>query len=221
MPTVPGSSPALSRRRLLAGAACALVAVAFNVGVVVLADSASGLAVPPLTAAVDKATSVMLVLSTAPLASPPPAVHMASASARRSEAVHRSARPALSSRVGTLPVRLAQAMPPAQAFVELQFFRLGEVDEPAEPASDWTVDVATLDEFGVDRVTFELLVSDRGEIVNCALAAPLDLHPEVRQQLEARLRKTEMRPAVKEGSRVASYRRIELYVDVSDPFERG
>ncbi len=118
-----------------------------------------------------------------------------------------------------LPARLADATTASRTDVELRFFRLGEVDEPAEPASDWNVDVATLDRLGIDHVVFEVLVSDRGEIINCELALPLDLQPAVRRGLEKSLRETEMRPAVRQGTRVASYRRIELYVDVSNSLE--
>lgn len=216
MPNTPRS---IEARRLTARAACVSIAFALNAGAIVIADSASGTAAPALAPAPSRATSTLLLV--VPMAPAAVASNRATAAVpvKAIDAGARASPGAVTQRAGGLPARLADATTASRADAELRFFRLGEVDEPAEPASDWNVDVATLDQLGIDYVIFEVLVSDRGEIVNCALALPLDLRPEVRLGLEQRLRETEMRPAVKEGTRVASYRRIELYVDVSNTLE--
>ena len=115
-----------------------------------------------------------------------------------------------------IPVQLARATVAGSEDAALRFFRIGELDEPAEPAADWNLDIAALDDLGLDRIAFELLIGDRGEIIACTVAAPLDLPAEVRQALESRLQQTQMRPAVRDGVRVASYRRIEIYADVDN-----
>lgn len=198
---------------------CVLIAFAFNAGALVIADSASGTVTPALAPASSRAISGLLLV--APMAPAAVAANRPTAAAPvKAIAVDARATPGtVTQRASGLPARLADATTASRADAELRFFRLGEVDEPAEPASDWNLDVATLDQLGIDHVIFEVLVSDRGEIINCALALPLDLRPEVRLGLEKRLRQTEMRPAIKEGTRVASYRRIELYVDVSNTLD--
>jgi hypothetical protein len=115
-----------------------------------------------------------------------------------------------------IPAQLARATVAGPEDAALRFFRIGELDEPAEPAAEWNLDIAALDELGLDRVAFELLIGDRGEIIACTLAAPLDLPAEVRQALESRLQQTQMRPAVRDGVRVPSYRRIELFADAGN-----
>lgn len=216
MPNTPRS---IEVRRLTARTACVLTAFAFNAGALVIADSASGTATPALLPASSRATTALLLV--APMAPAAVASNRPTTAApvKAIDAGARTTPGTVTQRASGLPARLADATTASQAKAELRFFRLGEVDEPAEPASDWNVEVATLDQLGIDHVIFEVLVSDRGEIINCVLALPIDLRPEVRLGLEERLRETEMRPAVKDGTRVASYRRIELYVDASNTLE--
>ena len=216
MPNTPRS---IEVRRLTARTACVLTAFAFNAGALVIADSASGTATPALLPASSRATTALLLVAPRAPAAVASNRPTAAAPVKAIDAGARATPGMVAQRASGLPARLADATTASHANAELRFFRLGEVDEPAEPASDWNVDVATFDQLGIDHVIFEVLVSDRGEIINCALALPLDLRPEVRLGLEKRLRETEMRPAVKEGTRVASYRRIELYVDVSNTLE--
>ena len=115
-----------------------------------------------------------------------------------------------------VPVQLARATVVGSEDAALRFYRIGELDEPAEPAADWNLDIAALDDLGLDRIAFELLIGDRGEIIACTVAAPPDLPAEIRQALESRLQQTQMRPAVRDGVRVASYRRIEIYADADN-----
>ena len=98
------------------------------------------------------------------------------------------------------------------------FYAFGEVDNPAYPAADWNVDIDTLDQIGIRRLVFEVLVSDRGEVVGCTVLDPSGLPEDTRRDLEMRLSQTRLLPAERAGRLVASMRRIELVVadDVGD-----
>ncbi|MDQ6681011.1 MAG: hypothetical protein M3Y67_08615 [Pseudomonadota bacterium] len=94
----------------------------------------------------------------------------------------------------------------------VRFYTFSEVDSPAAPDSDWNLDVGALDAIGLKRLVFEVLVSDRGEIVGCTILDPPGLDDNVRRGLEQRLRETSLQPALRAGRFVASERRIELFV---------
>ena len=107
----------------------------------------------------------------------------------------------------------SRAGPPTQPGdlpTEVRFYTFSEVDSPAAPVSDWNIDVADLDEIGVHRLVFEVLVSDHGEIVLCTVLDPVGLDDEVRHRLEQRLSATNLEPALRARRLVASVRRIEL-----------
>jgi hypothetical protein len=97
------------------------------------------------------------------------------------------------------------------------FYPFREVDSPAFPPDDWNLDVESLDEIGVQRLVFEVLVSDRGEIVGCTVLDPPDLADGVKRSLEKRLSETPLLPALRAGQLVASARRIELTVADAPP----
>ena len=82
-------------------------------------------------------------------------------------------------------------MTPTASIDPVRFYRLSEVDSPAEPEGDWALDLDALDALGLDRVAFEVLVSDRGVIVSCVLLDSAGLPPDVRAGLEQRLRSTD------------------------------
>ena len=87
-----------------------------------------------------------------------------------------------------------------------------EVDSPAYPRSDWNLDVDALEAVGISRLVFEVLVNDRGEVVECTVLDPTGLPDDARRGLEQRLRETNLQPAQRAGQLVASMRRIELVV---------
>ncbi len=216
------NSPA-ERRRNGVVLACLTVAIALNAGALALADRATASTRPPLTSATaDAPPALLLIAPRAPPAAPPrPAVLGVDKATASPTAFAKRTRVA----GGTaIPPRLARPSLAGSEQATLRFFRLGELDDPAQPATEWSLDLAALDELGLDRVAFELLIDDRGEIITCSLATPLELGAEVRQALERRLQETQMRPAVRDGVRVASYRRIELYADAHgavDPSATG
>jgi hypothetical protein len=213
------------RRRAAVVLACLTIALAFNAGALVLADRAAATPRPALAAPVPDARPAVLLIT--PRARPePPRSSAEGADTDKSTKPTRA--PQTRTRIAgatMLPARLAPISQPGSDDVALRFFRLGEIDEPAEPAAEWSLDLAALDELGLDRIAFELLIDDRGAIITCSVAAPLDLPVDVRHALEQRLQETQMRPAVRDGVRVASYRRIELYAEIgggaSDPLPPG
>ena len=96
----------------------------------------------------------------------------------------------------------------------VDFYTFREVDKPAFPESDWNLDVESLDTIGVQSLAFEILISDRGDVVGCTVLAPADLTDDVKHGLEQRLSATRLLPAERKGQLVASVRRIEVAVAV-------
>lgn len=90
------------------------------------------------------------------------------------------------------------------------FYTFREVDNPAFPESDWNLDADALNAIGVDRLAFEVLINDRGEVVGCTVLAPVDLEDDAKRSLERRLSETRLLPAERRGQFVASVRRIEV-----------
>jgi hypothetical protein len=147
-----------------------------------------------------------------------PVVPAASATATATEApvsatsVPRRAPPGLPA-ARTTPAAETTAPPPQQVL----FYTYREVDTPAFPESDWNLDVGVLDEIGVQRLVFEVLVSDHGQVVGCTVMQPTDLTDDVKRGLEKRLSETSLLPALRAGQLVASVRRIELLVAAAPP----
>jgi hypothetical protein len=104
---------------------------------------------------------------------------------------------------------------PTGVMPKVRFYGFDEVERPAVPTDDWNLGIDTLDELGVSRVVFEVLVSDQGEVVGCAVMEPSELAEEAKSRLEAQLRETQLQPAVRAGVPVASIRRIEMNVAFS------
>ena len=94
------------------------------------------------------------------------------------------------------------------------FYGFGEVDRPAEPVpdSDWNLDPAALDAFGVQSVVFDIFISQSGEVVGCSIIEPRSLPDDTRVALENRLKLNVLQPAIRHHTAVASVRRIEISV---------
>lgn len=92
------------------------------------------------------------------------------------------------------------------------FYSFGEVDKAAFPESDWNLDVEALDALGLDRIAFEVLINEQGDIVGCTVLSPTDMPEDARRGLEQRLTATRAIPAQRAGIDVPSVRRIELVV---------
>lgn len=197
--------------------ACAVLAVMLNAGAIGLASDASSPWSDIATSTPDNNPHrVAVVLIAAPDSLGEPASlsqrsRPVAVSARVPETVHR-----LSASIPT-----ASTVPPSAAANEppppVLFYPFREVDSPAFPSTDWNLDVDTLDQFGVQRLVFEVLVNDRGEVVGCSVLQPSNLADDVRHDLERRLSETSLLPALRAGQLVASVRRIELVVASAPP----
>jgi hypothetical protein len=96
----------------------------------------------------------------------------------------------------------------------LRFYRFGEVDVAAEPEGDWNLQLETLDAAQIERAAFDVWIDDRGRILACTFLETVpSIPPAARAALEAELMSTVLVPAVRQGERVASHRRVEIYVD--------
>ena len=94
----------------------------------------------------------------------------------------------------------------------VRYYRIGEVDRPAVPESDWNLDTAALDSAGLSRMVFEVFVSREGLVVGCTILEPARLADEIRTRLEDRLKQSVLQPARRDGEAVASVRKIEIEV---------
>jgi hypothetical protein len=108
--------------------------------------------------------------------------------------------------------------PPSAAPQPVIFYGFHDVDQPAFPIDDWNLDIDTLDRAGMQRLAFEVLVSDQGTVVGCTVLEPAELPDDLKRELERRIAETHLLPAERAGQFVASSRRIELSV-VSTPLD--
>lgn len=111
---------------------------------------------------------------------------------------------------------LPQALP-SQSTGEgqpMRFYGSGEVDQPAEPEpdSDWNLDTASLDAFGLEALVFDMYISRTGEVIYCRIIEPRSLPDDARAALEERLLQNVLRPALRHEMAVASVRRIAISV---------
>ena len=192
--------------RLAGLAACAALAVVLNAGAIGIAASASSARANVAASRSDDMPlgTMMLVAAHNELtvsASDPNAAS-SSATSQTSAAPKLAKLPA----ANTTPASLQSAPQP------VVFYAFHEVEKPAFPESDWNLDIESLDAIGVQRLAFEVLISDRGDVVGCTVLAPADLTDEVKHGLEQRLSATRLLPAERQGQFVASVRRIDLTV---------
>lgn len=94
-----------------------------------------------------------------------------------------------------------------------RFWRFSEVDQPAEPQDDWALTLDALDGVARDRIGFDLWIDAHGRILACTVLGDEDLPAEQRAALQAQLMGTLLQPAKRGGIAVASYRRIEIFVE--------
>jgi len=204
------SAPNLPRlatqRRPVIFAACAVLAVMLNASAIGVALSASALSHGAVTGPSDSRLGAAMMLVASREASAPQEGAATGQRVRPSEPAPRQVPSAPQARAAVASPSLGEVTQP------VVFYSFREVDNAAFPASDWNLDVASLDAIGVERMVFEVLVSNRGEIVGSSVLAPADLPAEVRRDLEKRISETTMLPASRAGQLVASVRRIELIV---------
>jgi len=201
---------ATSRRR---GAlvACTLGALLLNAAGLAAGDAVSGSGLTPITKPIASPNRPLLLV-------PPRPTIEATATATQPQ----PEQPASHSASQTEPLPAPPAEAPlawakgteVQAATEqpIRFYRFTEVDRPADPQTDWAIEPETLDKLGLQRLAFEVLIDDRGEIVGCTILDPPALAEDIRNDLEDKLRATPMNPALRAEQRVASVRRIELFL---------
>jgi hypothetical protein len=198
--------------------ACAVLAVTLNAGAIGLATQASARwhGVAALTSESPRSTPMVLVPPPVP-APDEPATPAALAPPPTADAP--ATAPSVSRPAPTSPptARTAPAPEASEPVQPVLFYTYREVDTPAFPESDWNLDVAILDEIGVQRLVFEVLVSDHGQVVGCTVLQPAELADDVKRALEKRLSETSLLPALRAGQLVASVRRIELLVAAAPP----
>jgi len=205
------ATPMMSRRPPHL-AACAALAVVLNAGAIGIAASASS--VRPnvaVSTSDDKPLETMTLVAVRDESN-------VSAGALNVATSDATSQPSAAPKQAKLPAADTVLVAPSQLAPQpVVFYSYHEVDAPAFPESDWNLDVDTLDEIGAQRLVFEVLVSDQGQVVGCTVLDPLDLADDVKRKLETRLSETTLLPAQRAGQLVASVRRIELLVTASSP----
>ena len=206
-------TPIPGRSRTLA--ACAVLAVILNACAIGLAAEASSLRWDGVVASASenpRLVAMLLVAAPETAATVPSISHDAAPTVNNHppSTQHRVTANQPSARITLHP----SAAEPAQ---QVMFYAFREVDSPASPETDWNLDVETLDQIGVQRLVFQVLISDRGDVVGCTVLEPSDLADDVKRDLEKLLSQTKVRPALRAGQLVASVRRIELLVASSPP----
>ena len=204
-PLPAGFGPA-SGARSAAIMASVVLAVLLNAGAVGVAASLSSHGDDSAGHAVEAPRRSTLVWLSAHTTAPAPEVtHVADVPA---QALGRTRQPP----PGTRTPRADAPDPLVEPAYPVRFYTFMEVDSPAYPRSDWNLDVDALEAVGISRLVFEVLVNDRGEVVECTVLDPTGLPDDARRGLEQRLRETNLQPAQRAGQLVASMRRIELVV---------
>lgn len=192
-------------------AGCAVLAVALNAGAIGLAATASS---AWRGVAISRSNTTPLKTMTLVSTHDQPTVEAGNLSVASGGAISIAPTPKLTKLPAAHTTPVSSSSPPPQPVV---FYAFHEVDNPAFPESDWNLDVESLDAVGVQRLAFEVLISNRGDVVGCTVLAPTDLADDVKRGLEERLSATRLLPAEREGQLVASVRRIELAVAVAPP----
>ena len=197
-----------ARRRRSALVVCALGAVLVNAGALIASDAVTSSRLAPATKSAISPNRALLLV--------PPREDAQDAPARA-----QAFAPPVSESPPVPPKAHGPDAPQAWAkgadvqapnAQTIRFYRFTEVDRPADPQADWAVEPQALDRLGLERLAFEVLINDRGEIVGCTIIDPPALADDLRNELEGTLRETPMNPAVRNGQRVASVRRIELFL---------
>ena len=200
MPEVPSSPPAAprhgvtlhnpSRRRSVFGV-CTVMAVLLNGSILAIGDRMSGASVRPAAGVTDSRSRVLLV---APPREPTQDLPVTTQPAPVNTAQAASTRPR------DPPQTRAKTGREMTSPAPIRFYRFTEVDTSAEPESgDWNIEPEALAKLGLQRMVFEILISDRGQVLGCTILDPPALAETIRRELEGQLSATRMRPAIRAG----------------------
>ena len=214
MARLPGVTSPEPQPRRTAAATSLLIAVGLNLAGLaafgaVTAQWRVGSSRPAEPGQPSRVTTVYVVPQTAATTVPEP-IRSSSAEPHRAAAPSEVQRPAPLPAAPTTPAPTTAL--PVDATNTVRYYRIGEVDTPAMPDSDWNLDTAALDTVGLSRMVFEVFVGSDGMIVECTILEPKALAEGTRKSLEDRLRQTVLQPAMRGGAAVPSLRRIEISV---------
>lgn len=205
-PPVPacGLAPSLRRRRRGALGLCILVATLLNAGILVVGDKISGAEITPGAGPAVNWPRALFVVPPRKLTEDSPVII-------RSTQVNAAPPAATVAAPRNTPPSRAKPAHQNVPSALIRFYRFSEVDTAAEPESgDWNLKPEALEKLGLQRLVFEILINDRGQVIDCTILDPPALAEVVRHELEGQLGATPMRPATRAGIRVASLRRIEM-----------
>ena len=205
--------PMMARRRFRLGFAPGLAlasgaALAVHVAVAVAWSDAGSPALAD--GAARSRPAALLVRSIAPTELPEPPAPAAPVPVRPAP---ETATATATAQVSPTDIPVENAAPPtapANAQGDRRYFGVDEVDVPAAPRAEWSLDIGQLMAANVQALSFEVWVSDAGVAEHCSVTRMEPDLPRLKTALEAQLCGTSMVPARRGGNAVPSVRRIEL-----------
>lgn len=91
-----------------------------------------------------------------------------------------------------------------------EYFDVSDVDEPASPVPDWSLDPAFLVRNGVRSLKIDVLISDAGRPERCTVTSMVPARQSLVSVIERQLCRTHLTPALRRGVAVPSIRHIEI-----------
>lgn len=96
-----------------------------------------------------------------------------------------------------------------------EFLTVEQVDVPAKPVGEWVIDFSRWPPGRSHSIVIEMWISASGKLVRWEIAGDTP-NREIAEQSLRQLDETPINPALVNGKRVASFRRIEIILDI-DP----
>jgi len=98
----------------------------------------------------------------------------------------------------------------------VRFFTLEEVERPAVPSLDWQLPLDRVVAAGLRRLVVRIWILEDGSVADIAILStrPAALGPLETKEIEEWLRRTELRPAIRNNRPVASVRTLEMAFDL-------
>ena len=91
-----------------------------------------------------------------------------------------------------------------------EYFDVSDVDQPASPIPDWSLDPAFLVRNGVRSLKADILISDGGRPDRCTVTSMTPERPSLHPVIERQLCRTRLTPALRRGVPVPSVRHVEI-----------
>lgn len=98
----------------------------------------------------------------------------------------------------------------------VRFFTLEEVEHPAVPTLDWQLPLERVVAATLRRMVVRIWILDDGTVANVEIlsSSPATLSQQQKSEIEEGLRRTELRPAIRNDRPVASVRTLEMAFDL-------